>query len=97
MNEILHANIFFFIASLATIVFCILLSLVMYQVLKITRLLRQILERVEAGSQVLAEDLANFRESLASGGLFSRLIGFIISGAGASAPKRRRTKVRDEV
>lgn len=97
MDEILHANIFFFIASLATIVFCVLLSLVLYQVWKISLLVRQILERVEAGSQAIAEDLASFRESLASGGLISRLIGFILSGAGAGTAKRRRTKTRDEV
>jgi len=94
MNEILHANVFFFIASIATIVFCVLITLVLYQILKISRLLRSILERVEAGSQVLADDLASFRESLASGGLVSRLMGFILSGARS---KRRRTKSRDEL
>jgi len=97
MNEILHSNIFFLIASLATVVFCILISLVLYQVLKIARLLRRILERVEAGSQVLAGDLASFRESLATGGFVSRLISFILSGAGIGTRKRKRDKSQDEV
>lgn len=81
MNEILHANIFFIIASIATVIFCILLSLVLYHVLKIVRSIRSIVERIEAGSEVMAEDMTYMRNFVASGGMFSQLFQFIISKA----------------
>ena len=61
MNEVLHANIFFLIASIATVVFCILISIILYHVLKIIKSLRSIIERIEAGSERIAEDVANVR------------------------------------
>lgn len=91
MNEILHANIFFFIASLATVCFCVLVSLVLYQLLKIMQSIRAILTRVEEGSEVLAEDLAQIRAVIVEGGIVSRLIGMFFGGAKSStAPKRKR-------
>ena len=88
MNEVLHANIFFIIASVATIVFCILVSLALYQVLKILKLVRSILERVEATSELLAQDVASIRESMATGGWFSRLMTLILGATG----RTRRTR-----
>ena len=91
MNEILHANIFFFIASLATICFCVLVSLVLYQLLKITQSIRTILSRIEEGSEVLAEDLAQIRAVIVEGGIFSRLIGMFFGGfKNPTTPKRKR-------
>ena len=78
MNEVLHANIFFIIASLATVIFCVLISFILYQVFKIVRSIRAIIERIEAGSEMIAKDVANVRELVASGGLFSRLLQFIM-------------------
>lgn len=91
MNEILHANIFFFIASLATVCFCVLVSLVLYQLLKITQSIRAILSRIEEGSEVLAEDLAQIRAVIVEGGIFSRLIGMFFGGfKNPTTPKRKR-------
>jgi hypothetical protein len=66
MNEVLHANIFFIIASLSTVVFCILISLILFHVLKIIRIIRSILEKIEAGSEMIARDVANVRSLVAS-------------------------------
>lgn len=76
MNEILHANVFFFIASVATVVFCILLSVILVQIIKITKHLRAIIARVDEGSEVLAGDIARARAFFAGGGIVSRLFGF---------------------
>lgn len=96
MNEILHANIFFIIASVATVIFCVLTCLILYQVLKIIKSLRSIIERIEAGSEVIAEDVAHVRELIASGGMFSRAIQFIMGTArGRSSSvggRKRRTE-----
>lgn len=90
MNEVLHANVFFLIASIATVVFCILLSIAAYQLIKILKCFRVIMERIEAGSEVIAEDVANFRSMIASGGLFSKVIGFIMGATTGSARSKRR-------
>lgn len=63
MNEILHANIFFVIASIATVCFTILICLVLYQVFKVVSAIRRIVDRVETGSQAVAADIEKLRTS----------------------------------
>ena len=90
MNEVLHANIFFVIASVATIVFCILVTLILYHVLKIVRAVRRLVERVEATSQQLSDDVVALRESVAAqSGFVMNFISSIL-GVTMSKPKRRR-------
>jgi hypothetical protein len=91
MNEILHANIFFIIASVATVCFCILVSIALYHVIKILQTVRSVLERIEAGSEVLAGDLAQMRSFFAEGGFFSRFFGSFMPGAKARKSRRKRT------
>jgi len=93
MNEILHANIFFVIASIATVCFCILVCYILFQVIKIMQLVRSILERIEAGSEVLASDLAHIRMFFSEDGLLTRILGLF---GGARTSRRRRTKREEE-
>jgi hypothetical protein len=93
MNEILHANIFFVIASIATVCFSILICFVLYQVIKIMKLVRSILERIESGSEVLASDLAHIRMFFAEGGFFSSLMGMFGFGPKTTRPPKRKKKV----
>lgn len=90
MNEILHANIFFIIASVATVCFCILVSIALYHVIKILQLVRAVLERIEAGSEVLAEDLAQVRSFFAEGGFFSRFFSGFMPGNKERKSRRKR-------
>ncbi len=78
MSEILHANIFFVIASVATVVFCIMICVALYHIIKLVKAARKVVERVEAGSEQLAEDLTVFRSYIAQGGILSRLFGFFM-------------------
>jgi hypothetical protein len=90
MNEVLHANIFFFIASAATVIFCLFICFILYHVYKIARSVRRIVERIEAGSELIAEDVA-FVRSFMKGGL-ARVFG-IFTGT-ARARSRRSAKDR---
>ncbi len=90
MNEILHANIFFLIASIATVCFCILVSIVLYQVIKILQSIRSILNRIEEGSEMIAEDLSHLRQVIMDGGIVSRLIGMFFGKTGERKNKRSR-------
>jgi hypothetical protein len=92
MDEILHANIFFFIASFATVVFCILTSIILYQVIKIAKAIRSILERIEAGSEKIAQDVAHVRSLVSNGGVVSRVITFVVGATGAG----RRSRARED-
>lgn len=78
MNEILHANIFFVIASVATVIFCVLVCVMMYHLIKIVRAIRSIVERIETGSELIAEDMAAVRAYVQNGGIFTKALGFIM-------------------
>lgn len=91
MNEILHANIFFVIASVATVIFSIIVTLVLYHVLKIVKSLRQIVERIEAASEQVADDMAHARELLYNGGMIARVVGFMAG----KKKKARRSQSED--
>lgn len=91
MNEVLHANIFFIIASVATVCFCILVSLILYHVLKIVRSVRVIAKRIEDGSGVIADDVAFVRSFMRGG--FANLFGMF---GGGKARRKRRGDTMDE-
>lgn len=94
MNEVLHANIFFFIASIATLVFCIFVCLILYHVYKITRSIRRVMERIEEGSEVIAEDVALVRSFMRGG--VGRLFSFFGGPARSSSKKRKSAEVDED-
>ncbi len=88
MSEILEANIFFFITSVAVIVFTVLVSVAVYYVIKILQSVRRIVDRIDAGSETIAEDISELREYIASGSLISQVIGLFIR---RKRPVKKRT------
>jgi hypothetical protein len=92
MTEVLQANIFFIIASCATVVFCIVVTMIMFQIYKILKTVRSILERINSASETMSEDVAHVRQLVATGGLVSTVIGLVFG----SAKKRNRTKKASE-
>lgn len=94
MSEVLHANIFFFIASLGVVLFIILTSIILYQVIKIAIAVRRLVERIEAGSEALAADMISVREYVTEKGtFFSQLFSFF---TGATTSHRRRRSRRGQ-
>ena len=84
MTEVLQANIFFIIASVATVCFTLMLCVLLYHVIRIVRAVRRIVERVESGSEALAGDVEELRKNLNP----SRLFGFVMNII--PTPGRRR-------
>ncbi len=72
--------------------FTMLVCILLYQLIRIARLVRQIVERVEAGSEVLADDLDSLRDSLNP----AKFISFIMSLVPGSKPRRRKTTKRSK-
>ena len=88
MNEILQTNVFFVITSIAVVLFTLLVCVLLFHLIKITKSIRRIVDRVEAGSEVLADDLENIRTSLNA----TKLVKLVMSFVPGSKPKRRSAK-----
>lgn len=95
MTEILHANIFFVIASIGVVIFIILTSLILYQLYKVVRSIRRIVDRVDHGTEVLVEDIDDIRENLNPANIIAFVMKFIPGMA--PPPKRRRRKMSKDV
>ena len=92
MSEMLQTNIFFMITSIAVVVFTLLLCIAVYHVIKILKSIRRIIQRVDEGSEVIAEDVSQLRAYVTEGSLVSQVMGFVF---GATAKKASRTKKKD--
>jgi len=93
MNEILHANIFFIIASIATVIFCVFICLILYQILKITKSLRVIVSRIEAQSGQIVEDIDAVRDFVRQGSILRMVLGLF----GGTPRRRKRTVEEDDL
>lgn len=109
MSEVLMTNVFFVITGIAIVLASVLFSMVLYQVWRITRVLRRVSEKIEKGAERVAEDAAALKRELTSGKLLGKLIQFALNvgSEGFSsfiehavhsdedeAPKKKRAKVR---
>jgi len=95
MSEVLQANIFFLIASMATVIFCILLCMILFQFYKIAKSIRAILARIETASEVVAEDVAHVRQLIAKGGIMSSILNFMLGSSKRRTKSRARTDASD--
>lgn len=93
MSEILQTNIFFVIASVATIFFSIFFCIALFYVIKILRLIRLILQKIESGTEVLSSNLSRVGVFFAEGGLVNRLMSFFIA---KSSSRSRRKKALEK-
>jgi len=89
MTEILQTNIFFIIASIATICFSLFICFILFQIIKILQCVRSVLEKIEAGSEVLASDLAHIRLFFSEGSLLTRVFSFFAGGMRKSTRKNK--------
>ena len=95
MSELMHADIFFFITSVAVVFLSLLVCVILYQMIRILRSIRRIIDRVDAGSEIIAEDIEHFRAYVAEGSLVSQLIHFFLGHRPHVAhEKRARSKHR---
>lgn len=102
MGEVLQTNIFFFITAASVIILTIFLSIVLFHVIKITKCIRRISERIEEGSELLMDDIQYVRDVV--GGTSTMLTSLLgVKAAmrkerGETGKKRKRTKlsIKDE-
>ena len=101
MQTLVHADIFFFISSIALIVLSILLSIALYYAIGVLRAVREVSSRLKRASADIEHDLQLLRSQVkAEGqrvkGMADLFLGFI---ARASTPKavRRKRAAKSEV
>ncbi len=106
MSEILHANIFFFITSVAVVAVTIMVIIVLWYVIAILREVRVITTRVRRASETLERDIDFLRGEVKSAGtraaqFVQTVLSFATSLAGTrnkpSTTRKRQTKeTRDD-
>lgn len=74
MSEVLQANIFFLITGIAVIVFSALLCVALFHLIKVLKSFRRIIDRIEAGTEVIAEDMQQVRTYFTGEGIIRRLV-----------------------
>lgn len=87
MSEMLQANIFFMITSVAVIVFTVFVCVILYQIIKLLRSIRNIVARIDEGSEVIAEDVSQLRAYVLEGSLVSQIMSFVFGTK--TRPKRK--------
>ncbi len=101
MEEVLHANIFFFITGIAVIVFTTLLCVALFHGIKVLKSARRILDRVEEGTEIIVEDMQNVRAYFSEDGLLRRLITKLTGGSKRGdereVKQRKQEKKRTEL
>lgn len=100
-SNLIHADIFFFITSIAVVVFTILLIFVLVYVLRVVRAIAHIAERVKVESEQMIEDISDLREKIKDSGshisgvgkwLLTLIFGKVASGVFSGAKKRKKSK-----
>lgn len=98
MSEVLHADIFFFITGIAVIIFTALLSVALFHGIKVLKSLRRIMDRIDAGTEIIAEDMQQARAYITGDGFIKKLIMMMmgIKQTPSSAPKAKSSPQKQE-
>lgn len=91
MNEVLLTNVFFMITAAAVVVFTLVLCIALYYAIKILRAVRRIVERIERGSETIADDVSHLRHYLAKGSFISQIMGMFMN-----VQRGRKSRSSDE-
>lgn len=97
MNEVLHANIFFVITSVAVIVLTLLLSIALFHLIKILKTMRRIVDRIDEGTETIREDIEQLRTYVTEESFFARFFRAATRGKGAGSGRRSERKSKTEL
>lgn len=86
MSDVLYTNIFFFVTGIATIVITALLVVLLIKLIKILGVVERIAQNVHDGTELIAEDMQNFRRYITEGSFFSFLFAPFLN---ALRPKKQ--------
>lgn len=89
MTEVVHADIFFFIASIATVCLSAAMLVVLYYVVRIVRDVNKITTRLTKATAELEQDFEELRSQIKTEGVKVRAMADLVLGFVLSRLKRR--------
>lgn len=97
MNDILHANIFFFISSVSTVLIAVLVGIILFYIARIMRDLSDIVRKINNASADLERDFQDLRREIKNEGVKVRSIvdvalGFFLSRMQKRAARKSKNK-----
>ncbi len=105
MNSLIHADVFFFITSIAVVAVTLLVAVILFYVAMTARTISKITEKIKKESDEVLEDLSIFREKIKENS--SHMSGFgkwlmtVILGKSVSAAfknfSKKSTKTKAKV
>jgi hypothetical protein len=97
MQSLIHADIFFFITSVAVIIVTLLMAVALVYAIKILRDVKHVTTEVKAQSRVWLSDIDEMRRFFKSEGVrFAGLIGSIFRFIGNKRKRKKKSEERAE-
>ena len=104
MSDILHANIFFFITSVAVVALAIMWVIILWYVIAILREVKVIVARVRKASEDIEHDFQALRASVKAsgervrsfGGIFTNFFLRMLERPARHAPRRPKREVEND-
>src|SRR5690606_22454528 len=96
MSEVLQTNVFFFIASVAVVAFTVLLCIVLYQIIRILGSVRNIIDRLEEGSEAVAHNLKQLRDHVSDLSFLKSIVGSIFGLRTYEKKRTRKSRTKEE-
>ncbi len=99
--NLIHADIFFFITSIAVVLCTILLIFILVYVLRTIRAVTHIVEKIKIESEQVIDDLSDLREKIKDSGsnisgmgkwLLTLVFGKVASGVFTASKKKKKAK-----
>src|SRR5581483_622493 len=97
MNDLIHADVFFFITSIAVIVLGLGMAVAMFYVVAILRDLREIVGKVRRASDHIEQDFEELRSQIkAEGARVRTIVDLVVGMVSRKMPLRRKKKADPE-
>jgi hypothetical protein len=94
MNEVLLTNIFFIITGSAILFCTVVLCIALFYVITVVRTIKRIVDTIEAGAEVIVEDMQHMRTFFSQNGFVARLVQLLAGKKSTGA--RARKKATDD-
>lgn len=90
MSEVLQANIFFAIASIAFVIATLFVCVILYHIIKLIQSIRRIIDRIDESSEVIADDVAQLRTYVQEGTFVSQIMSLIFGQKGRTSRSKKK-------
>jgi len=90
MDTVLQTNIFFYITSGAVILVTVFIIVILYYIIGILRDVKNVADKLKAGSDIVAEDLSVLRKNIKKDGVRARhFIHFFLQSKGRTKKDKK--------